>query len=108
MSQSMLLFLDISGGELAVIVLVIFIVLGPDKIPESAKKFGDAMRYVRSATEDIKREINVDQDLIQKPTHTYNTTKRTPSEIPKEDSTIPVNQDENTPKGEPDNKTDYL
>ena len=77
-------------------------------IKEIAKKFGDAMRYVRSATEDIKREINVDQDLIQKPTHSYNTSKRAPSEKPKEDSTIPDNQNENTPKGEQDNKTDNL
>lgn len=70
--SSLLLFLDISGGELVIIALVIFIVLGPDKLPEIARKFGKAMRYVRSATEDIKREINVDEDIIQKPrNYTY-------------------------------------
>ena len=60
----MLLFLDISGGELALIVLFIFIVLGPDKLPEIARKFGKMMRFIRKATDDIKREINIDEDLI--------------------------------------------
>ncbi len=73
---SMLLFLDISGGELAIIALVIFIILGPDKLPEMARKFGKAMRFVRKATEDIKREINIDEDLFQKP-RSYSHTKKT-------------------------------
>lgn len=63
----MLLFFNISGGELAIIALLIFIVLGPDKLPEIARKFGKTMRYIRKATDDIKREINLDDDLIQKP-----------------------------------------
>ena len=82
----MLLFFNISGGELAIIALLIFIVLGPDKMPEIARKFGKAMRYVRRATDDIKREINIDEDLIQKP-RSYSHTKKT----------APINK---TPKAE--------
>lgn len=67
MNSSILLFFNISGGELAVIALIIFIVLGPDKIPDIARKFGKTMRYIRRATDEIKREINIDEDLIQKP-----------------------------------------
>jgi sec-independent protein translocase protein TatB len=62
-----LLFLDFGGGEIIIIFLVILIVLGPDKIPEFAKKAGQVLRYVRSATDDIKKEINKETDEIQKP-----------------------------------------
>jgi Tat protein translocase TatB subunit len=70
-----ILFLDMGGGEIALIALVIFIVLGPDKIPEMARKFGKAMRFVRTATNDIKREINIDEDIMQKPRSYSHTTK---------------------------------
>lgn len=67
MVPSILLFLDMGAGEFMLVALVIFIVLGPDKIPDIARKFGKTMRYIRKATDDIKREINIDEDLIQKP-----------------------------------------
>ena len=62
-----LLFLDFGGGEIIIILLVILVILGPDKIPEFAKKAGQVMRYVRNATDDIKKEINKETDEIQKP-----------------------------------------
>ena len=62
-----LLFLDFGGGEIIIIFLVILIVLGPDKIPEFAKKAGEVLRYVRRATDDIKKEINKETEAIQKP-----------------------------------------
>jgi len=64
---NVLLFLDFGGGEIIIILLVILIVLGPDKIPEFAKKAGDIMRFVRTATDDIKTEINKETDAVQKP-----------------------------------------
>lgn len=62
-----LLFLDFGGGEIIIILLVILIVLGPDKIPAFAKKAGQVMRYVRNATDDIKKEINKETEEVQKP-----------------------------------------
>ena len=53
-----LLFLDISFGEIFIIVAVIFIVFGPQKIPEIARKVGKGMREIKKASSDIKREIN--------------------------------------------------
>ncbi len=53
-----LLFLDISFGEIFIIVAVIFIIFGPQKIPEIARKFGKGMREVRKASTEIQREIN--------------------------------------------------
>ncbi|NPD46883.1 MULTISPECIES: twin-arginine translocase TatA/TatE family subunit [unclassified Lentimicrobium] len=67
MMPSALLFLDFGGGEILIILLVILIVLGPKKIPEFAKKAGQVMRYIRNATDDIKREINKETGEIQKP-----------------------------------------
>ena len=67
MMPSALLFLDFGGGEILIILLVILIVLGPKKIPEFAKKAGQVMRYIRNATDDIKREINKETDEVQKP-----------------------------------------
>jgi sec-independent protein translocase protein TatA len=53
-----LLFFDISGGELMVILLVAFLVFGPSKIPEVARKIGRGMNEIRRASDEIKREIN--------------------------------------------------
>lgn len=53
-----LLFFDISAGELFVILLVAFIVFGPSKIPEIARKIGRGMNEIRRASDEIKREIN--------------------------------------------------
>lgn len=47
-----------SGGELLLVVLVILLLFGADKIPEFARMFGKGMREVKKATEDIKREFN--------------------------------------------------
>ena len=53
-----LLFLDISFGEIFIIIVAIFIIFGPEKIPEFARKFGKGMREVRKASTQIQREIN--------------------------------------------------
>ena len=68
----MLLFFDISTGELLVILLAAFIVFGPSKIPEIARKIGKGMNEIRRASDEIKREINkevnkIDQDINNSP-----------------------------------------
>ncbi|MCK5777131.1 MAG: twin-arginine translocase TatA/TatE family subunit [Bacteroidales bacterium] len=64
---NLLLFLDFGGGEIIIILMVILIVLGPDKIPAFAKKAGDVIRFVRKATDDIKTEINKEANAVQEP-----------------------------------------
>jgi len=54
--MSTLLF--ISGGEIVIVVLVILLLFGADKIPEFARTFGKGMSEFRKATEEIKRELN--------------------------------------------------
>jgi sec-independent protein translocase protein TatA len=51
-------FLFISGPEIMVIMLIVVMVFGADKIPEIAKGLGKGMRQIKDATNDIKKEIN--------------------------------------------------
>ena len=60
-----LLFLDVSGGELLVIALVVFLVFGPDKMPEIARKFGKAMNQMKKASNDLTREFKKETSGFQ-------------------------------------------
>jgi len=51
-------FLFIGGPELFVVVLIVVMLFGADKIPEIARTLGKGMRQIKDATNDIKREIN--------------------------------------------------
>ena len=51
----MLLF--IGGPEIIIVLLFIVIFFGSKKIPELAKGLGKAMREVKDASNDIKKEI---------------------------------------------------
>lgn len=50
-------FLFISGQEIFVILLIVVMVFGADKIPEIARGLGKGMRTLKDATNDIKGEI---------------------------------------------------
>ena len=65
-------FLFIGGPEIFVILLIVVMVFGADKIPEIARGLGKGIRQVKDATNDIKKEINdsaknqgVDTDLAK-------------------------------------------
>lgn len=51
-------FLFISGQEIFVILLVVLLLFGANKIPEIARGLGKGMREFRKAADDIKREMN--------------------------------------------------
>ena len=53
-----IIFLFISGPEIMVIMLIVVMVFGADKIPEIARGLGKGIRQVKDATNDIKKEIN--------------------------------------------------
>lgn len=50
-------FLNMSGGEIFIILLFILIFFGSKRIPEFARTLGKGMREVRNATDSIKKEI---------------------------------------------------
>lgn len=56
MISNTLLF--ISGPEIMVVILLVVMLFGADKIPEIARGLGKGMRQVKDATNDIKKEIN--------------------------------------------------
>ena len=66
LSHHLLLFFDISGGELLVIMVVVFVVFGPKRLPEIARKMGRVMNEVKKATSDITREFKEETDGIKK------------------------------------------
>ncbi len=50
--------LFISGQEIFIVMIVVLLLFGANKIPEIAKGLGKGMREFRKATDDIKKEIN--------------------------------------------------
>ena len=55
--NNFLLFFNISGGEILLIIIVIYLVFGPKKIPEFARMIGKGINEMRRATNDIRNEI---------------------------------------------------
>ena len=58
------ILLFISGPEIMVVMLIVVMLFGADKIPEIARGLGKGMRQVKDATNDIKREINESSEKI--------------------------------------------
>lgn len=54
--MNVLLF--ISGQEIIIVLLVVVMFFGAKRIPEIARGLGQGVKYVRNATNEIKREIN--------------------------------------------------
>lgn len=65
-------FLFVSGPEIIIIMLIVVMLFGADKIPEIARGLGKGMRQLRDATNEVKREINatarkhdIDTDIVK-------------------------------------------
>ena len=52
--------LGIGWIEILVVLLLGFVILGPDKMIESARMLGKGFRQVREATDDITNSLSVD------------------------------------------------
>lgn len=63
--DNFLLFFSMSGGEILLIVIAIYLVFGPKKIPEFAKMMGRGINELRRATDNIKKEIKRETDNIK-------------------------------------------
>ena len=57
MSPSTLLFLNLGGGEIFIILLVVLLLFGSKKIPELAKGLGKGMREFKDAMSGIENEV---------------------------------------------------
>ena len=59
-------FFNISGGEIFIILIVVFLIFGPDKIPEIARWLGKGVGEIRKATSEIQDEISRETGDIKK------------------------------------------
>jgi sec-independent protein translocase protein TatA len=58
-------FFNISGGEIFIIMIVVFLIFGPDKIPEIARWLGKGVGEIKKATSEIRDEITRETQEIQ-------------------------------------------
>jgi Tat protein translocase TatB subunit len=109
------LFLDISGGELLVIILVVFLVFGPNKMPEIARKIGKLMNEMKRASNDLTREFrqettDIRNEVFKAQTKVSEDIKTVNQEISQtrarvvNDLTVPVNSEDEakSPPAAPD------
>ena len=66
MLSAVLLFFDIGGGELFLIMMFVLVFFGSKKIPELARGLGKGMREFKEASAGIRKEIQEEADKIQK------------------------------------------
>lgn len=57
MIDSILIFLNLGGGEVFIIVLVMILLFGPDKLPGLVKGIGKGIREINDAKSQIQNEI---------------------------------------------------
>jgi sec-independent protein translocase protein TatA len=60
------LFLNLGSGEIFLIVLVIILFFGSDKLPEMVRTFGRGMKEMKNATSELQREIQNSTAEIQR------------------------------------------
>lgn len=61
--QKLLLF--ISGGEIFFILIAVLVLFGSKKIPEIARGLGKGLKEFRKVTNDIKKEITDDTEIVK-------------------------------------------
>jgi sec-independent protein translocase protein TatA len=65
MISPVLLFFEIGGGEVLLILFFVLIFFGSKKIPELARGLGKGLREFKDASAGIKREIQKEADKIK-------------------------------------------
>jgi sec-independent protein translocase protein TatB len=58
---------NVGAGEVLVILLIALIVLGPDKLPETARKVGNVMGELRRMSHGFQEEIRSAMDDTMRP-----------------------------------------
>ena len=79
------MILFISGSEIGIIIFIVVLFFGADKIPDFARNLGKGINSIKHATNEIKQEINNSANGIDKNT---DITKQIKSEIEKVKSEI--------------------
>jgi sec-independent protein translocase protein TatA len=64
--SNIVLFLNLGGGEIFLVVICVLMFFGTDKLPEMARALGKGMREMKNATAEIQREIENSATEIQR------------------------------------------
>ena len=80
--QTLLLFLNMGGYEILLIILVILIFFGAKKIPELARGMGRGIREFKDATREITTEL--EDSVNEKPKAKTNTPSSSATSTPSE------------------------
>ena len=86
MISSILLFLNLGGGEVFIIVLVIIMLFGQDKLPGIAKGIGKGLREINDAKNQIQNEIQKSTNGIKEEIEKH--TSEMQSQIDKASQTV--------------------
>lgn len=54
---------NVGGGEIVVVLLLALLVLGPDKLPEAARRIGSLVSQIRRVTSSFEEEVRSAIDL---------------------------------------------
>ena len=63
--------MGLSFGEIVVIILVAFLVLGPDKLPDAGRTLGKTLNSFKKALSDSNLNIKEEMDAIKKETDEF-------------------------------------
>jgi Tat protein translocase TatB subunit len=94
---------NVGGGELLVILLIALLVLGPDRLPEFAKKAGKVMGEVRRVSQGFQSEIRQAMDFDDdKPAPARPATPSTPRLVEPPPPAMPPASDPTPPSAAPE------
>src|ERR1041385_6758797 len=93
MNQPVLLFLNLGGGELAVIMLFVLLFFGADKVPELARGLGKGIRQFKDAMNGIEQEVQKAASSVEKEVQKTMDSSAEP-EKPSDSSATPPMQEE--------------
>ena len=62
----MLLFFNLGGGEIFIVLMVILLFFGSKRIPEFARGLGKGIKHFRNATNEIQRDITDSVNDVKK------------------------------------------
>jgi sec-independent protein translocase protein TatB len=92
---------NVSGGELIIILLVALVVLGPEKLPDAVRKFGNVYGELRRMANGFQEEL---RDALDEPTREMRDTvadMRTTFSTPFDTSAVASSADAVVPDGGP-------
>ncbi|PKP49605.1 MAG: hypothetical protein CVT92_15085 [Bacteroidetes bacterium HGW-Bacteroidetes-1] len=92
----MLLFLDFGSGEIILILLVLFVVLGPQKLPEVARTLGKTINEMKRASAGFKNEINKEVQKLERETRYNDFLNQKEQQKTVIEETVPTRMPDNT------------